>query len=675
MQIGTQLVAPEGYGPLSAASTYYLLKSDSRVGRVYLIEFAKETNWRAHLVIIPQGTFECGLLKKHVRPAEVQFTLPPWLRELEGVDLTARDAIRQSKRIEHDTRIEERFQAIEPLLDDLDTLLVKQSPMACVRSVAARAGKNPERVQLWLLAYLAFGRNMAALRPAFQRVGRCRDLAKLGCKLGRPSHLHGKHHGSNVDAAMLKTILDSYDHHSKQLGLTFGKIYNKSLHSHWHCSTTKTTRLSGRPHKVVIHPDGLPFPTIGQYRYHVIKHLGREEVRKRRHGETRYRQEQQVSKGQYSAAHANLFERTQLDGYHVEEKPHAFGGTLELPTIVVVRGRCVTSGELFGIGFGFGAETRAAYRMMLFSAAVGKKYFCSLFGIEIEDEDWPCVGLPASALSDRGPAGHRQLTENVDLHAAIRSITPAYQPRAKPTIESSNPRNIRLCGAPSHLRSAHDPIGICRAEIYRTIEQNWSMDVSERLTHEMIVESVIPNPNGIFNFLDARARNDARRISIAEAVRSFATPRKFVLRDGFVYLEHIPYSSPALASSSVFDSVRPSITSHINGYILDMPLRTIWVEHEGELLDLTMQLPLDDDQEMTYLSLADLMHSVNLRKKSILALKEEAEAAKLDARQRFENEHGESIDKSRRLGGTPTGTKKASHFQTKEFKKYGSQRS
>src|SRR3546814_12761715 len=56
-----------------------------------------------------------------------------------------------------------------------------------------------------------------------------------------------------------------------------------------------------------------------------------------------------------------------------------------------------------GIGFAFGAENNDAYQAAIFCAAISKTKFCSLFGINIEEDQWPSQGVIPHLITDRGP--------------------------------------------------------------------------------------------------------------------------------------------------------------------------------------------------------------------------------------------------------------------------------
>ncbi len=675
MRAGDQIVAPAGWRDFSGTGLYFYLGSNAKRARKLIVEFRqfRADYWRAHLLATPFAAFEEAVLAGRLQVATTPIVRPPWLHRYGDQNLEMLDASRQHAAQKHAARVARRLDLISPFVSELESILQSEDPMLTVRTRARREGQNPDRIQLWLLTFLCFGRNRWSLMPPFANAGRWERSGSGAIKRGRGSLLHGKHFGHNVDDQMRALIKQSYIDLQKR-GSTMSAIWTEAVRKVWGCTTKKGVLPSGRSYLYVAHPAGSPFPTLEQYRYHVNRQVSRATVQINRYGEHRVRAEKSVSIGPFAASYSNLYERVEVDAFRVAEKPRAFGGTHELPELIAVRGRCAVSGALLGIGFSFGSETRAAYRMMLFSSAIGKVRFCKLFGIEIEPSDWPCEGLPPHFLSDRGPAGHRKMADEAASKLAIRAIAPSFHPRSKSIIESSNPRNTRMVGPPNHLRSDHDPVMLARSVIIDTMTANNSMDVCSRLTNEMIAGDVIPNPLGVWEFLDTRGRNDAQPLPFEDAVRAFLTPRKFALKDSAAYLEHVRFNSPKLADSGIFERSAAAVGTTIDGYILDLCVRHVWVEIDGKLIQLSAELPISDDTDQLYISIEELDHLSALRRTLSNAGVQHRQAAQLDAATRFHEDTGADLHGSRRIAGKPTGKRKVSCAETSEFKKYATSR-
>src|SRR5690606_22806309 len=132
------------------------------------------------------------------------------------------------------------------------------------------------------------------------------------------------------------------------------------------------------------------------------------------------------------------------------------------------------------------------------------------------------------------------------------------------------------------------------------IKENDSADASGRMTPEMIQHQVSITPLGIWNFLDARARNDGELITFEDAVRRFLIKTSVtVSRDG-VYLRSQRYSSEALHKSKTLERSSNLGRHTIPAYIYPMCVRYIWVEVDGKLIEVDAQLNLRDDEQMLY---------------------------------------------------------------------------
>lgn len=89
-------------------------------------------------------------------------------------------------------------------------------------------------------------------------------------------------------------------------------------------------------------------------------------------------------------------------------------------------------------GFYVGLENASYVTSMraLYMAFTDKIEFCNQFGISINSEDWPCVGLPDAILADRGELLGHQI-ENLEKSFAIRiENTPPFRGDLKPVVES-----------------------------------------------------------------------------------------------------------------------------------------------------------------------------------------------------------------------------------------------
>lgn len=661
MHIGAQISAPEGWGPMPQGIVFHFLKSDSKRGRVLLVHFADcgvKKSAKAHLFVINRNKFEEGVREEKIVPKEKQSTLPPWLEKLEGIDLSQIDRFRPSAKIPHRARVEERFLHIAETVRDFDLILNADEPDKELnqRAKLCFPPQNETRFRLHVLTYMAFGRMMWVLLPPFHRIGGWSRDAHPDTKFGAPSLAFGRSYGHPSSKISTADCVKAYLKRAG-LGKYLTTIYHSAMIEDFGCRCI--TGASGM--KIYMHPDDKPFPTYWQFKYRVQKEIGIEEMQKTLYGAVRYRARTAATKGAFSEEVANLMEKIEADGYYTKERPQGYIEGTVLPPLCVVTGRDCLSGMKLGIGFSFGSERNTAYRMMLFSMAVPKDYFCSLFGITIKPEEWPSMGLPGHLGIDRGPGARRNLIEECEKKFPIKDMAPSWFGQSKATVESSHPRDMRAEGQPTFVASDYTPVELAQKEITRLLKFNQVANMEGRFEPDSELAFVPPSPIGLWNHYDKLYRNDAMPISIEEAVRTFLTPVEFSLRDDGVWLDQRRYTSETLRNTGILDKVaRTGKTgAKIQGYILDMCVRYVWVEVEGRLLQLEATLRIRGDDRTLWMSLGELTQWQEARRmtKSAFQVHQHAAASELNAR--FKESTGKDWDAAERRPGKPKRCKTA----------------
>jgi hypothetical protein len=306
--------------------------------------------------------------------------------------------------------------------------------------------------------------------------------------------------------------------------------------------------------KVYTHPKGMPFPTLRQFRYQIGKSFGIETVQKNRYGSARHRNRLAPSMGNYSADVANLTEKVESDGYFTMERPKGYLEGSVLKPLCVVTSRDLLSGMMLGIGFSFGSEHGTAYRMMLFSMAVPKDYFCRLWGVTLKAGEWPSQGLPPHFKVDRGPGSSLSLVADA-AKPVIRNIVESWSGQSKATIESSHPRDVKFEGQPTYVESDYTPVALCRREIFRLLKYSQTAYMSARIEIDRELAFIPPIPHALWNHYDARFRNSANPMSIDDAVRAFLTPVKLKVSKDGVFLDGRRYDSKELKKSGLLDRI------------------------------------------------------------------------------------------------------------------------
>jgi hypothetical protein len=657
MQIGTQLVAPQGLGVLRADVTYHFLRHDHSTGQVLLSWFSKgKHRWVVQLQRFPSDQFESGILSQpaRIKIVEHQRSMPPWLDELEGVNFNEIDATRVSHKRSYQDQVEDRFQHIAPLLDRVPEILTDDAPL---RSLAKHAttctpAQHPDRIQLWFFTYLVFGLNIWALKRPTHTIGRWlrTSATHASIKYGRPSLHAGSAYGFPVHT-MREQILSAYIKRCG-LGRKMSNIHADACTKDFGCNVERSANGQHR----FVHPKGGSFPSYYQFYQVVVKAYGLDQVQRTVYGPERVKRKL-PDEGSFTEAFANLLEDLEVDVYRVGDRPKSMLNDDTMPALCVARGICVTAGEVVGVGFSLGSETSEAYRSMLFSMAIGKEKFCALFGLPMTDEQWPAIGTPLAYTSDRGPGAKQSLVAELEERFPIRELTPSNSGQSKASVESSQPKKTHHEGAPRFQQSALDLIEMVRRELIRACADNHTSDISARLTPQMVEdftrEGRVATPHNLWNYLDRRLRTNAVTIPFDDAVRRFCKPVEFeVARDG-VYLGKRCYRSDALKQSKLLHKVRPGLRLTIHGYVLSMCVRTVWIECDGKLLELSAVLRLRDDEGQLSVTLDEL----NAQGKQLAVLqsktRESIQAANAVYRDQFTEATGKTWDAGHSQAGRP----------------------
>lgn len=671
MLTGAHVVAPEGFGELAKQVTYHFV---TNVGQMVLLArfdspSTKRRLPKVSLLRLQRGDLEDGINRKliHVSPSDTG-DLPPWLSELKDVNIASLDMHRTSAKRSHREYVETRLFHIMPALEDIDAIWADEDIEGAINRYAnsATPKQNTSRYRLWLLTYLCFGRNLWALLPPFHKLGTSERRVST-TKLGAPSKAFGKHHGHAKTPQMEELCLKGYLKFSAP-GESFGFIYSKTLVEIFGCKTTK------RPDGTLshVHPEGKPFPSYRQFYYCVTKAFGPGSIRKNRVGSARHRSSLAPSKGRFSQQVANVLEVVEFDGYYTKELPKGYIDGKTLPPLCVVTAREDLSGMKVGIGFSFN-ESAAAYRMALFCMAVPKKYFCELFGIQLGDDQWISEGFPPHMKHDRGAGSSPTLIQNEPAKPVIRNMVPSWSPQSKATVESSHPKDVKLQGRPTHVLSELTPVELAKREIIRLIAYNESADMSARMEIDPDLAEILPTPQRIYKHYNGILRNSGVSMSISEAVRSFLTPVEvFAKADGVYLLDERRFDCPELRETGLLDKIARNSLGKValQGYILDLCLRHIWVEIDNTIIRLDAVLTVRDTGGLLLISIRDLASWKERRGVADSKFSEHKRAVVSESLEKFEASTGKKLTSGRRKGGAA----KTNKLETQEARSHMSKR-
>lgn len=684
MHIGIQLHAPEGFETLEKGHVYHLLANDIEGGRVVLVEFVERPMRKSKTAKRPKNrtpepltipcflrreSFERGLIESRICPVETQRELPPWLGELSSAQLIAFNKERKTGIKKHEDRIKAKINHLSNALNHVGEIVASVDPFAAINRFArsCEPSQNPTRFRTEFLTYLLFGRNRLALHYPIHKIGHWDRFEKTGQKFGAKSGVRGANHGfGSNDPEMIRKIDKGYRTFSG-LGVHLADIYQKTATQIFGCKAVD----NGFDGKKLVHPLGRPFPTQEQFDYRINQLYSLEERQRTKYGEVRARHSHSAPRGSFTDHVALLLERVELDGYFIDEVPEGFLENSQLPKTSVVRIRDTASGLLAGIGFSVGGERASAYRMALFSMAIDKVKFCSLFGFPIKHKEWPSIGLSPDAVTDRGPgitAGGRARSE--DEQPVYAEGAPSYMGQSKAVIESSNPRSVNIEGPPSYVTTRMTIPQLAVREIVRTIKENSGRDISARLNNNAIIEGVPHTAIGLWNYLDERGRTCAIPTPFEDAVRNFLTRISVKATSRGVEFEGQPFDSPALRETGLHQKMVNKQILELDAYMLDVCVRHLWVEVGGELVQVDAQLAISDGENQLYVSVKELEEIHKLRNSGNRELLEHQVANIAHWHERFEEQTGLDFDQGTRRSGRPKRNSPESIEERRQIKTY-----
>lgn len=659
LYVGVQLECQQAFGTFRPAVRYYFAGSGAN-GRVLLVWFHRDPQyWRAHTITVPQAEFEAlvtGPAPK-LRPSPVQWELPEWLHEVERINFDAREAHRYpAKKSTYRRQVEHRLMLLADALKAEGEILQAVKPLRVLSRYARKAGRNahPHRFQTWFFAYVLHGRNLWALKQATHRRGTWkRDAAdKKDRKFGRPPR-NPSWCFNSASPEMRAQCKKSYLARCG-LGVSLVKIHRRALLEDFGCEVF--TDVHGA--RLFTHPENRAFPSYQQFYYAVIKAVGRDAVRCTLYGPERIRSKARVERGNYTAQYSNVLDAVEVDAFYTE-RPRAVRSDEVSAPLAVARAVCATSGAIVGVGFSWGKENADAYRSMLFCMVTDKRYIARLYGItERYLACWTAVGLPPHFRSDRGPAGIPTLVDELACRFPVKSIVPSYSGQSKPVVESSHPREVQHEGAPRYRASDLDPVEMMKRELLRAVSDNESSDISNRLDdcaiHDFFAEGRPATPASYWDYLEARGRTSARRMSLTEAVRAFWTPIDAEVDRYGVRLRNRHYVSDAFLDSPFMQRLgAKGIDAKLRIYLLPLAVRYIWAEVDGNLLELEAQTKVRIDKRELAVPLSELQKTSD----ELTALRSQTQvhgcAALAEGEEHFYDLTGKDWDAGRLVNGRP----------------------
>lgn len=594
---GSRLMAPCGFRSITRSETVHFLAHSISRPRVLLVSFQGKAEPKPVFHVFGRKEFEDALLQtKLLCVVDVGAGTPHWLGTPDGKRCDADELARRARRPTYQGISDARLAKIAPLIERFDSVVEAPDPMAEIGRLAREhlANQHPMRIKLWLVSYWVFGEY--GLQATLFHIGRWARLDNDGTKRGRPSLCDGRHHGSNIGADLGQKMAEGFVKHASERNSwsqIYGKVMTRELGLIMQGTSDGRFRFA--------HPDGGQVPSPNQFRYWVLKHVPLIEVQRILFGEARANRRLQASSNSFRKDFGQLYERVEEDCFVTEKFPKSFISGKALPKLHICRLRCITGGMVVGIGCSLGGENRDAYRMALLCAAMDKVLFCALFNVNIQHDQWPAIGLSPNRVTDRGP-GVATFEDDV---APVRKMAPSNSPRSKASIEASNPKKTAREGAPVVDISNLTPVEMFASELRAVLEFNAKTNMSDHASPEIVASGVALNPLGLFRFYSERARTVAMHIPFEQAVRQYMIPDEGKLSERGVERHGQWYCSDRLRDSGYLDRVVNGGAVPVVVYFMVMCVRYIWVDIDGELMELAWEQASRSSEEQYSMTLSE----------------------------------------------------------------------
>jgi len=652
---GCLLRFPEGWRGFKSSDELYFLSSQSDPCRVLLVQFIEKTKTiEVELFLIGRDEFEMGISKRLIIVSEKPEEIPPWFPKQKDRSWATS---RLKKHPKEEERTKKRIKIIENAIRWPNEWMNARYPIKVLNRLAREASANVSRFKLWTVTYLLFGRNESVIQPASWNIGKY-DRTLDGVPLGNRSR-NGKCYGLRINDEDKKKFEKGYKK-NKAKGKTLCEIYTETLVNIYGGSKARV-RKAVKGNKNPVHDYAGVMPTFNQFRYYIHKRIGKKQIQIDKYGTEKIREKEQGSRGSYSEGLANLCEKVERDAYWMNELPQGINGE-DLKPISVVLMRDVLSGLITGIGFSIGGENSIAYNMAEFCAAIDKKEFARIMGIEdFQSDMWPSYGVSPNTVTDRGPGA------NAGNKEVFTELTQSWSPQSKATIESINPKKYKASGPKEFIRSGLSPMQLMRSAIRLVVEKNETTNNINKLTNEMLIAGVPSTPVGIWEYLNMKGRNDSVVITFDEAVRRYLPKTELSINESGIWYGRQKYHSLELYETGILDRARNG-TFSVKCFYLPLNIRQIWLDEGGGLLEVPAVMRLIDNTEQLYITVEERELLDDLTKTTESEHRFHKQAIRFEMAATAHSETGRSLHGGKRVKGRPKNNTVEAKNQLKTLK-------
>lgn len=476
----------------------------------------------------------------------------PHAYRLPAYQLRADEDIPESHRRIRD----EKFKTIEAAIRDefLPLRLAVERSSSLLSSYAKKAETSRKNLARSLNNYWQYGQQKNALLPAFSNCGSPgKDRVAHEVKRGRPRKnkvmAFRPLNGHNMDEALkseLRKLLKKYylKPEPKTLQFVHRKLINKCFKEE-----VLKAEIEGRK------PDTI---TYRQVVYWAPILVDKVEAVKRQNTEANFQLQKRAlisSATVFSPVPGVCFEiDATVSNVHLVSSKNA-NHCIGRATVYAIVDKA--SRLIVGLYIGLEHEGWTAVRQALMNCITSKVEYCARYGIEIEEEEWPCRHLSLTLLGDKG-AFYSKKVQDACISEVTLDMTGTGRGDMKAIVERRFKHfdNELWDDLPGTTRGKHktrgDPDPRLKAKI--TLQQFTKLMIEEVLDHnnrrhfdelarnELIVENdLAPTPLNFWNIHAQKLRTSLRLIEKNQALSALLAPVKASVTDRGIYHEGIYY--------------------------------------------------------------------------------------------------------------------------------------
>ncbi len=319
------------------------------------------------------------------------------------------------------TKRDENYHLIKSIVCDPNVYLPKVRS-SLINQIIAEHGSTKQTIYRLLRRYWQRGQTANALIPDYTNSGaRGQKRVAKDKKLGRPRR-HKPGVGVGVDGVvekLFKIAIDRYLLTDKKHTLSYAHRQFQSMYVSYFPDTLESE-----------------IPTIWQFRHFFRRDYGQVEKIQKCSGKIEYNKDIRPLTGTVNLQALGPGSRFEIDAtiadiYLVSDSDRR--NIVGRPIVYIVID--VFSRMVAGFYVGFENPSYVAAMQALAMAMTNKVAYCKRYGIDIDNADWPVIGLCDAVLADRGELLGHQI-ESLERTFSVRiENTPPYRGDAKGVVE------------------------------------------------------------------------------------------------------------------------------------------------------------------------------------------------------------------------------------------------